>query len=255
MGTFKAKKEPLKIETRKMQVAEVESASWGTQFCRIMERTIKNEFRDPTALRGKLFQLIFNAIVSIMFYEKIATNKNNFAQNLMGTTFYLGTCITLPSLFGNLEVFNAERPVFIRERQSNTYSTSSYFFARSLAYIPQEIVLPLIFITTIYFVVHLNESVTSFFFSYLTIVLVSWMGSAYGLFISALFADLEVALALVPVFVGPFLLVGGYFAPLSQVPDFYKIFEYLSMFKYGYEGFAYAQFSEGFNTTGMYNSQ
>ena len=60
------------------------------------------------------------------------------------------------------------------------------------------------------------------------------MGSSYGLLLSVCFEDSEVALALVPVLLVPFLLVGGFFAPLSEVPDFYKLFEYLSMFKYGY---------------------
>ena len=60
------------------------------------------------------------------------------------------------------------------------------------------------------------------------------MGSSYGLLLSVCFEDSEVALALVPVLLVPFLLVGGFFAPLSEVPDCYKLFEYLSMFKYGY---------------------
>jgi len=60
------------------------------------------------------------------------------------------------------------------------------------------------------------------------------MGSSYGLFLSTLFKDAEVALALVPILIIPFLLLGGFFAPLANVPDFYKLFEYLSNFKYGY---------------------
>ena len=81
------------------------------------------------------------------------------------------------------------------------------------------------------------------------------MGSAYGLFLSTLFEDVEVAMTIVPLLIIPFMLVGGFFAPLTYVPDFYKVFEYLSMYKYGYEALAYAQFHDGFNSTGTYNNK
>ena len=82
----------------------------------------------------------------------------------------------------------------------------------------------------------------------------NWMGSAYGLFLSTLFEDSEVASTIVPLVVIPFMLVGGFFAPLTTVPDFYKVFEYLSMYKYGYEAIAYAQFHDGFTTTSIVNN-
>ena len=77
------------------------------------------------------------------------------------------------------------------------------------------------------------------------------MGSAYGLFLSTLFEDSEIAMSFVPILVFPFILVSGFFTSLNSVPDFYKLFEYLSMFKYGYEGLAYAQFYDGFQASGV----
>lgn len=50
------------------------------------------------------------------------------------------------------------------------------------------------------------------------------MGSAYGLLLSTAFSDPEVALSLVPILIIPLMLVGGFFAPLSSVPDFFRIF-------------------------------
>lgn len=61
------------------------------------------------------------------------------------------------------------------------------------------------------------------------------MSSSYGLVLSTLFSDASVVMALVPALIIPLLLVGGFFAPLDQVHDFYRIFEYISMFKYGYQ--------------------
>ena len=156
----------------------------------ITKRTIQNEFRDPTAFKGKVFQVIFYALLSLVFFERIATNKNSFIQNIMGLLFYFALSISVPATFGTLEVFSVERPIFIRECQNNTYNVTAYFFARIIAYIPQEIILPFIFTLITYFSVHLNETVSSLFICYLTLFLISWMGSAYGLFLSAIFTNL-----------------------------------------------------------------
>ena len=57
---------------------------------------------------------------------------------------------------------------------------------------------------------------------------------------------------MVPVLVIPLMLVGGYYAPLQNVHDFYRTFEYISVFKYLYQTMVYAQFNndrDGFTMT------
>lgn len=39
-------------------------------------------------------------------------------------------------VFSSVNLFNFERPIFIRERLSNTYETSAYFWGRSTAVLP-----------------------------------------------------------------------------------------------------------------------
>lgn len=72
------------------------------------------------------------------------------------------------------------------------------------------------------------------------------MSSSYGLVLSTLFKDASVVMALVPALIIPLLLVGGFFAPLSQVHDFYRVFEYISMFKYGFQSMVESQFDDDF---------
>jgi ABC-type multidrug transport system permease subunit len=74
---------------------------------------------------------------------------------------------------------------------------------------------------------------------------IAWMSSSYGLVLSTLFSDASVVMALVPALIIPLLLVGGFFAPLDQVHDFYRVFEYISMFKYGYQTMVESQFVDG----------
>lgn len=47
---------------------------------------------------------------------------------------------------------------------------------------------------------------------------------------------------MVPILIIPLMLVGGFYAPNQSVPDFFRIFEYISSFKYHYQALIYAQF-------------
>lgn len=77
----------------------------------------------------------------------------------------------------------------------------------------------------------------AFLYAFISVEGTAWMASSYGLVLSTLFSDAAVVMALAPALIIPLLLVGGFFAPLSEVPKFYYIFEYISMFKYGFQTF------------------
>jgi len=112
--------------------------------------------------------------------------------------------------------------------------------------LPVEIITPLIFLTVCYFVVNLYNTFEAWLLAAIAIEGIAWMASSYGLVLSTLFKDASVVMALVPALIIPLLLVGGFFAPLNQVYDFYKIFEYISMFKYGFQAMVHSQFVDGY---------
>lgn len=68
---------------------------------------------------------------------------------------------------------------------------------------------------------------------------VYFCAASYGLVYAALIPKLETALALVPVLVIPFMLLGGFFIKLDEYTDIRVIFYpvmYLSPFRYGFQG-------------------
>jgi hypothetical protein len=111
--------------------------------------------------------------------------------------------------------------------------------------LPVEIITPLLFLTICYFVVNLRNTFDAWLLAAIAIEGIAWMSSSYGLVLSTLFKDASVVMALVPALIIPLLLVGGFFAPLDQVHDFYRVFEYISMFKYGYQSLVQSQFTDG----------
>lgn len=70
-----------------------------------------------------------------------------------------------------------------------------------------------------------------------------FLSSSYGLVYSTLISKLETAMALVPVLIIPFMLLGGFFINLNGVNDIRVIFYpimYLSPFKYGFQAIVLA---------------
>lgn len=157
--------------------------------------------------------IFFGIVTIILFYRQPAT-LDSYIQNVRGLLFFYVMNVSFSAIFGSINIFSQERPVFIRERLSNTYRTSAYYIGRSFAYLPLELALPVIMLSISYFVVNLDKDGYVFFLTIASCWLATWMASAYGLVLSTAFADAEVALALVPILIIPLMLVGGLYAPL-----------------------------------------
>ena len=73
----------------------------------------------------------------------------------------------------------------------------------------------------------------------IVVTCLDFCAASFGLIYAALIPKLETAMALVPVLIIPFMLLGGFFVDLEQYTDIRVIFYpvmYLSPFKYGFQG-------------------
>ena len=69
----------------------------------------------------------------------------------------------------------------------------------------------------------------------LSLFLIYNSASGYALIIGTLFSDKQLAVTLTPVLIIPFMLFAGFFVNQDNIPWFLIPFEYLSIFKYGYQ--------------------
>jgi len=132
-------------------------------------------------------------------------------------------------------IFPDERPVFLREVNNNMYSATSYFWSKVCSELPFAIFIPCLFGVIVYWTVGLNPEADKFLMFLLTLVLIYNASSGYSLIISASFSDKQLAVTLTPVLIIPFMLFAGFFVSANSIPWFLKEFEYLSIFKYGYQ--------------------
>ena len=67
--------------------------------------------------------------------------------------------------------------------------------------------------------------------------------ASYGLFYSAVIPKLEIAMALVPVLIIPFMMLSGFFRDLDKVSKIFYPLEYLSPFRYGFQAIMLNEFT------------
>ena len=131
------------------------------------------------------------------------------------------------------------------------YSVFSYYLAKTTADLPFNIFFPILFSTIGYWMIGLRVDASAFFtfMGFIIMVLIptkvkdylltmecfqiSNISQSIGLLVSVAL-DLQVALGLFPVTVIPFLLVGGLFLNIDDIPGYFDEFQYMSFFFYTY---------------------
>ena len=158
---------------------------------------------------------------------------------MRGVAFFLVSQNAFGGIQGTLATFSLERPVFIRERYSKTYSSFTYFVSRTFCNFPFEIIYPTVGATIVYWVTGLGHQTFEEYMKVMCVVNSTYFLSAsYGLLYSTVIPKLETAMALVPILIIPFMLLGGFFVNLDEYHDIRVIFYpimYISPFKYGFQ--------------------
>lgn len=218
--------------TKNHQSRYTQSAS--VQFQTLIRRAFLVISRDPTLTRAKALQSIVLSLVVGLIYFRLANNQKSI-QNVSGALFFILINQSFGSLFGILNSFAAEIPIFRREHSASMYSTSMYYLAKTLAELPFQLLFPALFTTIAYFMIGLhNDSPVVWLQVVLVVMLCAQCATSLGLVIATLASSIQVALAISPLILLPFLLFGGFFVNTDSIPVYFRWLSQLSFFKYGF---------------------
>ena len=217
------------------------TTSFFYQFGLLCARNFLNLLRLPQTSYVKLLTTCVTALFAILLFFNVGTDEAGI-QNIQGSLFFICMNIAFNAIQNVILIFPDERPVFLREVNNNMYKTSPYFWAKIISELPFSILTPTIFGVIVYYAIGYNPDAARFMYFLLILILVYNASSGYSLIISASFSDKQLAVTLTPVLIIPFMLFAGFFVSSSNIPVFLKIFEYLSIFKYGYESLMHNQF-------------
>jgi len=215
--------------------------SFGYQFGLLARRNFLNMLRLPQTSYVKLLTTCLTALFAVLLFFKSGNDAAGI-QNIQGALFFITMNISFNAIQNVILIFPDERPVFLREVNNNMYNTGPYFWAKVISELPFSIATPSIFGIIVYYLIGLNPAADKFFIFLVILILIYNASSGYSLIISASFSDKQLAVTLTPVLIIPFMLFAGFFVSSENIKWYLKEFEYLSIFKWGYQALMYNQF-------------
>jgi ATP-binding cassette subfamily G (WHITE) protein 1 len=218
-------------------------AGFGAQLRFLLGRGSRNAVRNPMVVRAKFMQIVVFAIIADIVYWQIPDRDfKGQVQDRAGALFFILLNLLMANAMNNLTVFSAEKLVFQREHHARMYGLPAYFMAKTLIDLPLLILMPVIYVSAIYFAVGLQLSAAKFLILMLGAVLISNCGAAIGFWAAATFSNLSVALASIPLIIIPLMIFSGLFVNLATLPVWIRWFQWLSPIKYGFVAFMKNEF-------------
>nr|UOU03354.1 ATP-binding cassette subfamily G-like 4 [Brachionus rubens] len=205
-----------------------------TQLRWLIWRSFLSTIRNPMETKILAIQSAFIAIVFGLIYLRLDLNQEG-VQNINGVLFLLITNASFSNMFGVLNSFPAELPIFYRDHQNSMYRTVNYYLSKLLAELPKYIIFPAIFVTIVYWMSNLNNDAVKFSLAVLTVILVANAAVSFGSFVSAAAPSVNAALALSAPLLVPLMIFSGYFLNNETVPKYFIWIKYISWLNYANE--------------------
>jgi ATP-binding cassette subfamily G (WHITE) protein 1 len=212
------------------------TSTFFQQFSFLFGRAFKNAVRNKLMLRIKFLQTIFIGLfVGLTYYNVPSRDVAAQVQDRAGVLFFMVLNNVFSSSFGVLNVFSAEKQVFVREYRGHYYGLAAYFLSKSFVELPFNLLFPSISATVVYFMVKLQLNAAKFFIFDAIMMLSSVIGLSLGMFFASLFADLGIALAITPLILLPLMLFSGLYVNVGNIPVYFNWIQYISPMKYAFQ--------------------
>jgi len=125
------------------------------------------------------------------------------------------------------------------------YGVTSYFFGKMISSLPLDFFFPTLISCIPYFMVGFNTLEAYRFFLFWVIIFgVCYCASSMGLFLGSMFPNPEVAVSLAPILIIPFMLFAGFYIKIDNIPEWLRWLQYLSIFKWGFQGLVTNEFHD-----------
>jgi len=190
---------------------------WLLQLWLLLRREMLNVTRNRGGLIARYSIPIFLNLLYGLIYmnsgvgEDITTHYGALVQIFIGAMFGSAQPMIL--------AFPLERPIFLREYATNTYSGSAYFVSKMAVELPLSLVSAVIALLITYWLIAFQGSLIVLILCYWVLGLVS---SASALLLGSLAQSTEVAMQVTPLVFVPQLLFAGFFIKINQIPLFLR---------------------------------
>ena len=215
-----------------VDVIPMTQASFWEQLKWLTYREYLNTIRDMGALIGRFGITIFlNLLFGIIFFNvggKDNSDPVHLQDHFGGVTFTV-----ISAMFGAAQpimlMFPFERPLFMREYSTGTYSATPYFISKVLLEMPLTFLQTIFQFLLVFYMMNLRGS-------YILLVLEAWAlggaSSSVAMALGASVSNVKDVTEMAPLLFVPQLLFAGFFIRTSNIPPLLRWAQYLCGIKY-----------------------
>uniref|UniRef100_A0A8R1DYM5 ABC transporter domain-containing protein n=2 Tax=Caenorhabditis japonica TaxID=281687 RepID=A0A8R1DYM5_CAEJA len=218
-------------------------ASFLQQVSALTWRASKTVIREPTLLKVQIAQSIIIAVLTGLIYTNNSPVDQRKIMNINGSLYQMISNMAFMFQFSVVHHFCLEMNTFYRETSSRFYRVSAYFIAKNLAELPSFTISALLFTSILYWMSGLVPIIDSFLIYMLVGFLIQSIAISIGYMFSCIFGTVNLAVAVMPIFVVPMMAFGGFFINQDTLQWYFVPLKYLSYFGYGYEAVAISQWT------------
>jgi len=190
--------------------------------------------RDKLSVGIKVvFQSFFTVIFSLVYFRLGRSQQN--IQDRVGLLFFVTMNQAFGSVIGCSQVIPRQLVVFNRERANRLYSIFPFYVSCLMVMLPIEAAPQLLTNAILFFMTNLGGSFWIFFG---IMVLENLVGVSLGLFLSAIFKNVQMASQLAPAVVILFLMFGGNLVNEDSVPVYFMWLREISFIRYAFKAVA-----------------
>eukprot|EP00732_Lithocolla_globosa_P002455 Lithocolla_globosa_v1_NODE_1615_length_2446_cov_108.467169.p1 type:complete len:653 gc:universal NODE_1615_length_2446_cov_108.467169:1985-27(-) len=239
------KPSPLILTQEIHEPDDQDQVSLFIEFSQLFLRNLRLITRNPIIFRARIGQNVFIGLLSGLIFFQVGQNYNQISvQDRMGALFCSALVQILTAQISVVLTFPAERILLLREQNNNMYGVLTYYLSKDLSQLPFDILYSSLFSVIIYFLAGFKLETSAFFFFLLTMLLANLAGASTGLLTGVIAPTPEAAVALTPVLLLPFILLGGFFVATESLPVWIAWIGYISPFKWAHQALVTNEFKE-----------
>ncbi|CAA0816034.1 ABC transporter G family member 10 [Striga hermonthica] len=199
------------------------------------DRFRKNIFRTRELFAARAVQAVIVGSALGTVYMKAVREKNSGLLETRLGFFAFTLSYLLTSSTEALPIFLRERKVLEREVSSGAYRVSSYVAANALVFAPFLLLVGILYSAPVYWLVGLRRDVDGFLYFAVVVWAVVMASNSFTACFSVVVPDFIVGSSVIAGLMGSFFLFSGYFVAREDMPRYWVLMHYLSLFRYPFE--------------------